>query len=184
MATYSFTELNSIVADTVQGLINIGYRVSRNKEDWRNDVPKSFTAVLNKSDKDTNDIYTIILHESLTDNDYTFSGIAKVCGKTEYTTSTKYYKAYENIYSDNKEEAEKLRSEYNDANKKTAYKTLADYVKSNKLDVKATESPKNVDTKYSSLNDYIKDNTDKYEPKIDFTSLTNLINDLFNRNMF
>lgn len=182
MTTYSFTELNSIVADTIQGLVDIGYRISRDRKDWHNDVPRSFTAVLIKPQGNIKDAYTVILHESWTDNDYTFSGITKICGKIEYTTSTKYYRAYENIYSNKKEEAEKLRAQYNDANKESAYKTLADYVKSNKLDVKAKESVSNINTKYSSLNDYIKDNTDKYEPKIDFTSLTDLINDLFNRN--
>lgn len=115
MSLFSQKEISmSIATDIIQPLIEMGYRIDgSNSISLANDFSQ-MKATLNKFDKVTNDKYTVIISEVDIGDLYMIDSTCKLNDKTIYVTNSgKYYKVHDNLYSDNKSEADKMKYEYN-----------------------------------------------------------------------
>lgn len=115
MSLFSQKEISmSIATDIIQPLIEMGYKIDgSNSISLANDFSQ-MKATLNKFDKVTNDKYTVIISEVGIGDLYMIDSTCKLNDKTIYVTNSgKYYKVHDNLYSDNKSEADKMKHEYN-----------------------------------------------------------------------
>ena len=173
-------EIDEIAFGTIQDLINLGFKIDPKKSTNTNSTMKA-VLIDTKSNDITAEINEINYFANAFGNDICIiTSAIKLLGTPVHSYERQFYHAYDDIYFDSKDEADKIRRSYNDANKESAYKTLSDYVKTNEKD-NADKVVNKVDSKFNSLNDYIHTSKDVYEPKIkvDFSDLRNIINKLF-----
>lgn len=107
MAIFSKEEINMNTLETIQSLIYAGYRIFESTTDYKSKM----ISHLRKID-DAGNTLCVIICEEFSNNTSSYSAIVKMNGVLQFTTSKRYYKAYDNIYSDSKKEAEDERIKY------------------------------------------------------------------------
>lgn len=170
MTTLTNKEIDATVYNLIQELINDGFKIDSTKTQclyFNNKGDYKMTVTL----RDKSNIIAEVIEQVTADN-YYINAYIKYDAVTIHSVFNTFFYAYDNFYSDSKDEAIRLREQHN---KDVGNKTLDDIIKfpkykftdTNNLinnvndDNKNTEEKANYKSKekapkYDSLNDYIK----------------------------
>lgn len=107
MAIFSKEEINMNTLETIRSLIDSGYSIFESTTDYKTKM----ISHLRKIDSEGNTFH-ITICEEFSNSTSSYSAIVKMNGVLQFTTSKLYYKAYDNVYSDSKKEADDERIKY------------------------------------------------------------------------